>query len=148
MNKMTIFFDMDGTLADFYGVENWLDHLEQSNAYPYAVAKPMFSFALFARYLHRLQSCGYRIGIISLLSKTGTEEFNAEVTEVKLAWLAKHLPSVVWDEIHIIPYTEPKATYCRTPLDILFDDEERNRNAWGGRAFDEENILTILRNLS
>ena len=23
----TIFFDMDGTIADLYGVENWLDFL-------------------------------------------------------------------------------------------------------------------------
>lgn len=24
---MKIWFDMDGTIADFYGVENWLDYL-------------------------------------------------------------------------------------------------------------------------
>lgn len=26
--KGTIYFDMDGTLANFYGVDNWLDYLE------------------------------------------------------------------------------------------------------------------------
>ena len=27
--KGTIYFDLDGTLADFYGVENWLDYLKK-----------------------------------------------------------------------------------------------------------------------
>ena len=33
-------FDMDGTLADFYGVDGWLEYLVNKNAYPYATAKP------------------------------------------------------------------------------------------------------------
>ena len=69
------------------------------------------------------------------------------LTEVKLAWLKKHLPSVNWDEIHIVPYGTPKQTFCHNPLDILFDDEERNRNNWTGRAYDVENILEILREI-
>ena len=32
-------------------------------------------------------------------------------------------------------------------VDILFDDEERNRNNWTGRAFDVENIMEILREI-
>lgn len=87
----TIFFDMDGTIADLYGVENWLECLINSNPMPYEMAKPMLRLSTLARYLNKLQKCGFRIGIISWLSKSGTEEYNAEVTEVKLAWLAKHL---------------------------------------------------------
>ena len=36
----TIFFDMDGTIADLYGVENWLDYLIASDVLPYEIAKP------------------------------------------------------------------------------------------------------------
>ena len=32
--KGTIYFDMDGTLANFYGVENWLDYLENEDTTP------------------------------------------------------------------------------------------------------------------
>ena len=32
-------------------------------------------------------------------------------------------------------------------VDILFDDEERNRNNWTGRAFDVENIMEILKEI-
>ena len=61
----TIWFDMDGTIADLYGVENWLPKLRSSDPSPYAEAKPMLNFSLFARYLNKLQVKGYKIGIIS-----------------------------------------------------------------------------------
>ncbi len=137
-------FDMDGTLANFYGVEGWLDDLISSNPRPYAIAKPLFNFSAFAKQIHRLQAEGYEVNIISWLSKSGTEEFNETVTAVKKAWLAKHLPSVHFDHITIVEYGTPKST-CGSG--ILFDDEERNRNEWDGIAYDVQNILEILRNL-
>ena len=70
--NITINFDMDGTIADLYGEENWLDDLINERTTPYANAKP---------------------------------------------------------------------------LDILFDDEEKNRNNWTGRAYDVENILEILKKI-
>ena len=97
--------------------------------------------------LNKLQRNGYELAIISWLSKSGTNEYNDEVTAVKLAWLAKHLPSVNWDRITIVPYGTPKQNFCENPLDILFDDEERNRTNWTGRAFDVENIIEILKEI-
>lgn len=144
--NITINFDMDGTIANFYGVENWLDCLENLDPHPYEVAEPLLRMSALARKLNALQRNGYRIAIISWLSKSGTEEFNAEVTEVKKAWLKKHLASVHFDEITIVPYGTPKENFCHTVEDVLFDDEERNRNNWTGRAYDVENIMEILRN--
>ena len=144
---MTINFDMDGTIADFYGVENWLDCLIRNDSTPYAIAKPLLNMSALARKLNALQRNGYRICIISWLSKSGTEEFNREVTEVKKAWLRKHLASVHFDEITIVPYGTPKENFCQTLEDILFDDEEKNRNNWTGKAFDVSHIMEILRTL-
>ena len=143
----TIFFDMDGTIADLYGVENWLDYLIASDALPYAVAKPLLKLNSLARILNRLQKEGYRIGIISWLSKSGTEEYNNAVTEVKKNWLKKHLASVHFDEINIVKYGTPKQMFARTENDILFDDEEKNRNNWTGKAFDVNAILEILKGM-
>ena len=143
MNK-TLVFDMDGTLVDLYGVENWLDHLIAENTFPYANAKPLVRLNLLARRLNTLQRNGYNIAVISWLSKSGTEEYNRAVTEVKKAWLKKHLPSVNWDRITIVPYGTPKENFCNNPLDVLFDDEERNRVNWTGKAYDVQNILEIL----
>ena len=145
--NITINFDMDGTIADLYGVENWLEYLIAGDTFPYATAEPLLRLSTLARRLNTLQRNGYQLAIISWLSKSGTEEYNERVTEVKLAWLAKHLPSVNWNEIHIVPYGTPKQTFCYNPLDILFDDEERNRNNWTGRAYGVENILEILREI-
>jgi hypothetical protein len=137
-------FDLDGTIANLYGVEGWLDCLMASDATPYKVAKPLVNMSVLARYLNRLQRKGYSINIISWLSKSGTKEFNEEVTTAKLGWLKKHLPSVKWDKINIVPYGTPKQTLGNG---ILFDDEKSNRDNWIGTAYDVNNILEVLRNL-
>ena len=145
--NITINFDMDGTIADLYGVENWLDYLIAENTLPYEVARPLVRLNHLARRLNTLQRNGYHIAVISWLSKSGSEEYNRAVTEVKIEWLRKHLPSVEWDRVTIVPYGTPKENFCNNPLDILFDDEERNRNNWTGRAYDVQNILEILREI-
>ena len=145
MNK-AIYFDMDGTIADLYGVENWLADLIAENVRPYAEAKPLLNLSLLARYIHKAQAKGYTVGVISWLSKSGTPAYNEAVTEVKRQWLAKHLPSVEWDEIHIVKYGTPKST-CRTCPGILFDDEQRNLDEWGEGAVIANRLLEVLRNL-
>lgn len=145
--KTQICFDMDGTIADLYGVENWLTYLLAEDTKPYAVARPLVKLNALARKLNRLQAEGYELVVISWLSKNGTDHYNAEVTKTKQEWLARHLPSVHWDAIHIVPYGTPKQMYCKTPADVLFDDEEKNRHNWTGRAYNVENILGVLREI-
>ena len=145
MNK-AIYFDLDGTIADLYGVDGWLDDLIAENTRPYVEAKPLLNLSLLARYIHKAQKMGYIVGVISWLSKSGTPEYNKAVTEVKREWLKKHLPSVEWDEIHIVEYGTPKST-CRTCPGILFDDEERNLKEWGAGAVIASSLLEVLRNL-
>jgi hypothetical protein len=145
MNK-AIYFDMDGTIADLYGVSDWLADLEAENVRPYAEAKPLLNLSLLARYIHKAQRMGYTVGVISWLSKCGSDSYNEAVTTAKREWLAKHLPSVEWDEIHIVKYGTPKST-CRTCPGILFDDEQRNLDEWGAGAVIASNLLEILRNL-
>ena len=146
-SQVTIHFDLDGTLADLYGVPNWLTYLENHNPYPYAIATPLVNLAVLARKLNSLQRKGYRISIISWLAKSSTAEYDARVGVAKAQWLAQHLPSVNWDEVHIVPYGTPKEQFCTTSADILFDDEERNRTNWTGRAYDVHNILEVLSTL-
>ena len=144
---ITINFDMDGTIANLYGVENWLAMLTAEDPTPYAEALPLLRLSALARRLNNLQRNGYNIAIISWLSKTGSAEYNERVTEAKLNWLAKHMPSVNWDRIIIVPYGTPKQNFCENPLDILFDDEVKNRDNWTGRAYDVQNIMEVLKNL-
>lgn len=140
-----IYFDMDGTIANFYGVDGWLDDLINERTRPYAQARPLVNMNALARRLNNLQKKGFKIGIVSWLSKSGTESFNKAVTETKLAWLSKHLHSVKWDEIKIVPYGVPKSEVVENSNGILFDDEEPNRKNWKGQAFDESKIMEILK---
>ena len=143
----TIFFDMDGTIADLYGVENWLDYLIASDALPYEIAKPLIRLNALARVLNRLQKQGYKIGVISWLAKNSNTAYDEKVTKAKKEWLKKHLASVNFDEIHIVKYGTPKQTFAKTENDILFDDEEKNRNDWTGKAFDVNEIIEILKGM-
>lgn len=143
----TIFFDMDGTIADLYGVENWLDYLIASDALPYEIAKPLIRLSALARILNRLQKQGYKVGVISWLAKNSNTTYDEKVTKAKKEWLKKHLASVNFDEIHIVKYGTPKQTFAKTENDILFDDEEKNRNDWIGKAFDVNAIIEILKGM-
>ena len=139
-----IYFDMDGTIANLYGVDNWLDYLIKYDSTPYEIAKPMLNMSVLARILNRLQRKGYIIGIISWLSKTSTPAYGEKVRQAKINWLKKHLKSVKFDSIQIVNYGTPKYTLGKG---ILFDDEIENRNAWGEGAYDVDNILGVLKTL-
>ena len=142
-----IYFDMDGTIANLYGVENWLDMLRSENALPYESAAPLVRMSQLARLLNKLQAEGYIIGIISWLAKDSTETYDLEVKKAKINWLRNHLRSVNFDEIKIVPYGTPKEKTVNYPNGILFDDEEQNRKNWKGQAYDETEILEILKAL-
>lgn len=141
---MNIYFDMDGTIADLYGVENWLEDLLHEDTRPYREARPLVDMRVLARQLNRLIRAGYSVNIISWTSRSGSDSYNEEVRRVKIRWLEKHLRSVRFDNIEIIPYGTPKELYGSG---ILFDDEEKNREAWGEGAYTEKEIFEILKKL-
>jgi len=140
-----IYFDMDGTIANLYGVEGWLDSIINKDARPYVEARPLVHMATLARQLNKLQRDGYRLGIVSWLAKNSNEAYDMAVTEAKLQWLRVHLKSVRFDEIHIVAYGTPKQTVVDDPMGILFDDEENNRLGWTGTAYDIQNIVGVLK---
>lgn len=145
---MKIAFDMDGTIADLYGVDNWLDMLINGNPTPYKVARTLLNMSLLARYLNKLQKLGHEIGIISWLAKGSDAEYDEAVTRAKKDWLKKHLKSVDWDFIEIVPYGTDKNIVRSTEVDILFDDEINNRRNWKGRAYSEKNIIPVLKKVA
>lgn len=144
MEKM-VWFDMDGTIANLYAVEGWLDDLRAERTRPYDVAMPMLNFSQLAKLLHKVQRAGWKIGIISWTSRGGSDFYNGAVALSKLCWLHKHLPSISWDEIRIVSYGTNKYTECGGG--ILFDDEVQNREAWHDKSFDPTEIINILRKL-
>lgn len=143
----TIFFDMDGTIADLYGVENWLEYLQNEDAFPYVNAKALLNLQALARRLNNLQRKGYRVEIISWLSRTSSENYDRLVTIAKIEWLKTHLHSVQFNRINIVRYGTNKDNFRHSDFDILFDDEEKNRKNWGGISYNVDNILEVLKGL-
>ena len=139
-----IYFDMDGTIADLYGVENWLDYLVAGQTKPYREAKPLVNMRELGKLLNKLQAQGWHIGVISWLSKGGSDEYGDRVAKAKENWLKKHLGSVHFDEVKIAKYGTPKQFLADHAFGILFDDEQPNRDAWVGEAYDVHNILSVL----
>lgn len=142
---MRICFDMDGTIANLYGVDGWLNDLINENVRPYAEAAVMLNMSALAKRLNNLQKQGHEIVIISWLSKNGTDAYNEAVAATKQAWLRKHLASVKFDEINIVKYGTPKSLFCKSEQDVLFDDEKPNRENWLGQAYDVDNIMGVLK---
>ena len=144
---MRICFDMDGTIANLYGVTNWLDYLIKGDEYPYIHADVMVNMNSLARILNRLQRSGIEIGIISWLSKNSNKTYDEKVTVAKKKWIKKHLGSVTFNFIEIVPYGTDKNIVCESSNDILFDDEIGNRENWNGKAYDVTNIIETLKGI-
>ena len=144
----TIYFDMDGTIANLYEVENWLPKLINSDPTPYEEAKPMINMKDLSGLLKDLQHMGIRIGIVSWLAKNSTKEYDKAVRTAKRRWLKENI-DITFDEIHIVKYGTRKDYIVRDKNGILFDDELNNRNKWRGLAIDptEEDINEVLRKL-
>ena len=149
MSKGTIFFDMDGTIADLYGVKDWLKMLRNYDPTPYVEASPMVEPTALSATLRKLQSAGWKLGIVSWLSKDPDPQFGRAVTKAKVSWLNRIFPEITWDVINIIPHGVRKGDYASSENDILFDDEEPNRKAWATNfAFDPKEINRVLTELT
>ncbi len=125
-----ICFDMDGTIADLYGVPDWLEKLHNEDASPYQEAKPMWDMERLNTVLHKLIRRGYEIRVISWLAKDSSEDYKQAVRQAKLDWLKRyHFPYTV---AHLVAYGTTKANCVRKMANaaVLIDDSEAVRNGW------------------
>lgn len=120
-----LIFDMDGTIADLYNVENWLEKLRAEDASPYRDAKPMYDMDTLGVILDIFRDLGYRIMVVSWGSMNATREYNREVKRAKLDWLNHH--GFPYDEVHVIKYGTPKQNFIKDDVSILIDDNDEVR---------------------
>jgi len=131
-----IYLDMDGTIANLYKGE-WLSDIRNYNARPYEVADRLVEEAT----LLNLVAKGYTLGIISWLAKNSNAEFDKAVRNAKREWLKANYPNVEFTEIHIVKYGHPKQYVANVKGQILVDDEEPNRKAWDGKAYEPQDFF-------
>lgn len=149
MDNKTLVFDMDGTIANFYGVDGWLDYLINENTTPYEVAEPLYDMNVLRNVLMTLKNIGWRIVVTTWLAKGGTKEYNDRTRKAKLDWLAKY--NFPYDEIHLVKYGTTKANCTRKigGYQVLVDDNEKVRKGWtlGHTINANENIMPKLEKL-
>ena len=148
-DKKVLVFDMDGTIADFYGVSGWLDDLNNHRTRPYEIAKPLYNMVELVKILKDLKKIGYVIAITTWLSQNSTKEYDDRVRKAKLEWLKKY--SFPYDEIHLVKYGTTKANCTRKlgGFQILVDDNEKVRKGWnlGATINANEDIIEKLKEL-
>lgn len=145
MNK-TLVFDLDGTIVNFYGVDNWLNDIRNENTRPYDIAEPLYDMDILNAILLALKSQGWRIAITTWLAMNSSVEFENRTRNAKLEWLAKY--DFPYDEIHLVRYGTTKANCTRSKggYQILVDDNAKIRQGWhlGSTIDANENILEKL----
>jgi len=148
MNKVIV-FDMDGTIADLYGVDGWLADLRSENVRPYVVARPMYDMDILSGLLNVFRDMGWEIVITTWLAKGATKAYDDAVRKAKREWLAKY--EFPYDEIHLVRYGTTKADCTRKKggFQVLVDDNEKIRSGWhlGGTINANEDIIKALTDL-
>lgn len=148
-----IVFDMDGTITDLYGVENWLSKLRSYDPTPYQTAEPLVDMTELACLLRSLQNCGVNVAVITWLSKEPNKQYDDEVRKAKRAWLKEY--GFPFDTLRCVAYGTPKHKIEATRLAadeeaLIFDDDARVRRDWNlGGAIDPTttNILDVLKEI-
>lgn len=143
-----IYFDIDGTIYNLYGYENWLECILSEKTDCYTHSTLLINYEKFITVLNELKEKGYTIGIITWLSKNATKKYQNMVRSAKYRYIKKNFNGV-FDEIHIIQYGKNKNQYAENGY-ILFDDEENNRIEWekkNGISYNVNNIIDILENM-
>jgi hypothetical protein len=152
-NVKMICFDMDGTIANLYGVKNWEKKLRNNDPTPYKVAKPMWDMNELREVLIALHNQGIEIRVITWLAMDSTEAYKRIVRQTKIEWLTK--VGFPIDHFHAQAYGTTKANAVRKDLGenetaILIDDNAKVRKGWRlGETIDPttENIIEVLKAL-
>lgn len=145
MNEKMLVFDMDGTIADLYNVEGWLEMLRAYNPTPYIIAKPIYDTFSLNNLLDILKAQGWKIAIVSWVSKECDDTFKQAIRTAKIDWLNRY--EFPYDEVHIVKYGTTKANCVRNfkGRKVLVDDNEKVRQGWKGETIDaNKNILKQL----
>lgn len=131
---ITIFIDMDGTLADTYNVPNWFDYIKECNAELFSLAQP----ADPTEVMDYLNDLGPNRVVVTMLPEPMEDEaeneiYYEEVKKVKMEWLEKFFPQLN-PKVIFIPYGHTKSDVINSREDILIDDSLRQLKEWDGEA--------------
>ena len=145
----SIWFDMDGTIAELYKVEGWLTSLREKDWSVYNECAPRHNYQRINAAIEALVEQGWEVGVITWGSKgIGWSKDLDEIGEIKFNWLCKFFPTLADGHFACIPYGYSKAQYLEEMDDIyavayLVDDNKEVRENWRSYSNKFEQFKTI-----
>lgn len=143
-NNATIYFDLDGTIADLYGFSGWLDCLQNEKTDPYAEAGLLVDGEQLRNFLAAGKAAGVLFGVISWGAKNASKDYQKAIKRAKIDWLKKNNLLEYFSELHIVKYGTPKNRAAKNRTGVLVDDELQRWNVEKlVNANDFRNVLNV-----
>ena len=111
--KITVYLDMDGTIADLYGIENWLDRLHNEDETIFTECAPLITEK---ELLKRFPTEKYEIRILSMTPLGATDKYCENVANQKSAWLDRYFLKGSANAILVDDSAPIRATFRGTAL--------------------------------
>lgn len=143
-NNATIYFDLDGTIADLYGFNDWLTYLQNEQVEPYTEARLLVDGEQLRNFLAAGKAAGVMFGVISWGAKNASKDYQKAIRRAKIEWLKKNSLLGYFDELHVIKYGTPKNRAAKNRTGVLIDDELQRWNVEKLVTADNfQNILNV-----
>lgn len=130
MEKIVVYLDMDGTIFDLYGQNNWLEKLRTEDDTVFTGDRRMVTEEVLRTHF---PADTYDVRVLSMTPKDATDEYCERVIARKNEWLDRYFPSITK---RIYRKYGHNKNLKNSKYAILIDDSEPIRNSWNGLAFD------------
>lgn len=141
-NNATIYFDLDGTIADLYGFNDWLTCLQNEQTTPYTEAGLLVDGEQLRNFLAAGKAAGVLFGVISWCAKNASKDYQKAIRRAKIDWLKKNNLLQYFNELHVVKYGTPKNRAAKNRTGVLIDDELQRWNV--EKLVDANNFRNIL----
>lgn len=134
MKKTRVYLDMDGTIANLYGIEGWLDRLRNEDEKIFLECTPLISESKLLRTFPKEK---YEIIILSMTPLGATSKYCENVAKQKDEWLDKYFPGITK---RIYKRYGHNKNLKNSKNAILVDDSEPIRESFRGLAINPAEI--------
>jgi len=128
MKKINVYLDMDGTIADLYGIKDWLPRLRNEDKTIFIECAPLITEE---ELLKCFPADKYEIRILSMTPKDASKEYCKDVVKQKDSWLNAYFPTLTKRIYRKYGHNKNLKGSANA---ILIDDSEPIRNSWKGTA--------------
>lgn len=128
MKKQKVYLDMDGTIANLYGIDNWLERLRKEDTTIFLECNPLISEKDL---LKVFPPKSHEIIILSMTPLNCSKSYHENVITQKNKWLDIHFPSITK---RIYKKYGNNKNLKNSVKAILVDDNETIRNNYKGMA--------------